>query len=165
MACTDYLKSRGERKKGHIQHILATEERVLWLPRGHFSTCFGSQEGTLACGFGSQESSLSCFNQPRGQSSGFCQPRGHFSGVLAPKRALKCALWFPKGHFSAFFINWHTAAMVIHCFEHEFDRWPNLTYYTFKILFSYARKYIFQSCKNRLIDQSLQPCIEPKAFF
>ena len=70
---------------------------------GHFSACFGSQEG-----------SLSCFNQPRGQFSVFCQPRGHFSmlfgsqegtlvGVLAPKRALYWAFWLKRGQFSARF--------------------------------------------------------------
>ena len=87
---------------------------MFWLPRGHFSTRFGSQEGTLAhilapkrelqhvfwllrghfsaC-FGSQEGSLSCFNQPRGQLSVFCQPRGTF-GML---------FWLPRGYFSARF--------------------------------------------------------------
>ena len=44
VACTDFLKGRGEKE-------------------GHFSARFGSQEG-----------SLSCFNQPMGQFSVFCQP-------------------------------------------------------------------------------------------
>ena len=41
---------------------------MFWLPRGHFSVRFGSQEGSLLC-----------FNQPRGQLSVFRQPRGHYS--------------------------------------------------------------------------------------
>ena len=46
---------------------------------GHFSTCFGFQEGTLRCLLSPQEGSLLCFNQTRGQFSVFCQPRWHFS--------------------------------------------------------------------------------------
>ena len=41
VACKDFFKGRGEKKKkGHIQHVLATEEGTLvW---------FANQEGTLA---------------------------------------------------------------------------------------------------------------------
>ena len=60
---------------------------------GHFSTRFGSQEGTLASVLAPQEGSLSCFEQPRGQFSVYCQPRGHFGTLF----------WLPGGHFSARF--------------------------------------------------------------
>ena len=52
VACTDFLKGGGEKeRKGHIQHVLATEEgtlvQVFATQEGSY-TCFGSQKGTLA---------------------------------------------------------------------------------------------------------------------
>ena len=75
---------------------------MFWLPRGHFSTRFGSQEG-----------SLSCFNQPRGQFSVFCQPRGHF-GML---------FWLPRRHLSSRFGSQEgTLAHVFQQLGHEGGR-------------------------------------------
>ena len=61
---------------------------MFWLPRGHFSAHFGSQEGSLIC-----------FNQSRGQFSVlptkralwyafFGSQEGTLAHVLAPRRAL-----------------------------------------------------------------------------
>ena len=48
VACTDFFKGRGK-KKGTLACVLAPKRALkcaFWLPRGHFSVCFGSQEGT-----------------------------------------------------------------------------------------------------------------------
>ena len=82
--------------------------------KGHFSTRFGCQEGTLAHVFATQEGSLSCFNLPRGQLSVFSLPRGHLSMHFSARfsseegslsyfnqpRGQLSVFWPPRGHLA-----------------------------------------------------------------
>ena len=59
MACTDFLKGRGE-KKGNLARVLAPKRAVYHVltSQGGSLVCFANHEGTLACFFVSQEGTL-----------------------------------------------------------------------------------------------------------
>ena len=59
---------------------------------GHFSACFGSQEGTLAHVLAPERIVYHVLTS-QGGSLVFCRPRGHFGTLF----------WLPRGHFSASF--------------------------------------------------------------
>ena len=73
---------------------------MFWLPRGHFSACFGSQEGTLACVLAPKNAVYHVLTSQGGSLVFFANQEGTLACFFGSQEDTLAHVLAPRGHFS-----------------------------------------------------------------